>query len=70
MIGVLDAAATAVRRELLTAYRLLAPRTIALPALTHAIALNLLPGAVLTALVHVALGLRPVALRFARPGLA
>ncbi|WP_437869427.1 hypothetical protein [Sorangium sp. So ce363] len=42
----------------------------ALPELTHTIALNLLPGAVLTALVHVALGLRPVALRFARPGLA
>ncbi|WP_437909485.1 hypothetical protein WME95_17330 [Sorangium sp. So ce327] len=42
----------------------------ALPALTHTIALNLLPGAALTALVHVVLGLRPVALRFARPGLA
>ncbi|WP_437869325.1 hypothetical protein [Sorangium sp. So ce363] len=40
------------------------------PELTHTIALNLLPGAVLTALVHVALRLRPVALRFARPGLA
>ena len=42
----------------------------ALPELSRTIALNLLSGAVLTALAHVVLGLRPVALRFARPGLA
>ncbi|WP_437639333.1 hypothetical protein [Sorangium sp. So ce854] len=43
---------------------------LALPSLPRTVALNLLPGAVLTALAHVVLGLRPVSMRFVRPGLA
>jgi hypothetical protein len=40
------------------------------PGLSRTVALNLLPGAVLAALVHVVLGLRAVSIRVARPGLA
>jgi hypothetical protein len=39
----------------------------ALPVLSHTIAMNLLPGAVLMTLVHVLLGLRPISMRLALP---